>query len=39
VGETINTKIGIKRGNSYGNNEEVSGLKAQINQKSVWKLN
>ena len=34
-----NTKIGIKRGNSYSRNIEVSRLKAQINEKSTQKFN
>ena len=34
-----NTKIGIKRGNSYWKNEKVSGWKTQISQKSMHSLN
>ena len=35
----ISLYIGIKRGKPYQKNEEVSGLKVQIKQKSTWKLN
>ena len=35
----INLKIELKWGNSYWKNEEVSGLKAHVNQKNMQKLN
>ena len=36
---TDNTKIGMKRGNSYWKNEEVTRWSTQMNQKSTQKLN
>jgi len=36
---TDNTKLGIKMGNSYKKNDEVSGLKVQLNKKSTRKRN